>query len=200
MRGIRLEKLFSDGVLAPPEDSDAPWVFVEIQFRPDDTLYRRLHILIAEDSQAAIQRARRLTRPEYRAQLPEAVDWPELLDFVELAANPMGTARPRPITVAIQPRKPTHIPPKNFFQRPLAIPFRPARLDVQVLNTRQGAMLSTIPTNRPPSRPKTHPAAERVHPFVQNVPSWFGRPRYHPTIQAFPFPPFFFAPASSATK
>jgi predicted transposase/invertase (TIGR01784 family) len=145
-----------DGVLAPPEDSDAPWVFVEIQFQPDDSLYRRLfaevflflhrtdtprawravvlypdqsiervplgyasllslpeirrvdlsalsglvvneadgqdrkslgweilHILIAEDPQAAIQRARRLTRPEYRAQLPEAVDWPELLDFVE---------------------------------------------------------------------------------------------------------------------
>jgi len=137
-----------DGILAPPEDSDAPWVFVEIQFQPDDGLYRRLfaevflflhrsdpprawravvlypdqsieripvgytsllslpeirrvdlsalsgqdrkslgweilRILIAEDSEAAIQRARRLTRAEYRAQLPEAIDWPELLDFVE---------------------------------------------------------------------------------------------------------------------
>jgi conserved hypothetical protein (putative transposase or invertase) len=31
-----------DGVLAPPEDSDDPWLFVEVQFQPDDTLYRRL--------------------------------------------------------------------------------------------------------------------------------------------------------------
>jgi predicted transposase/invertase (TIGR01784 family) len=31
-----------DGILAPPEDSDAPWVFVEVQFQPDETLYRRL--------------------------------------------------------------------------------------------------------------------------------------------------------------
>jgi hypothetical protein len=57
-------------VLAPPEDSDAPWVFVEIQFRPDDTLYRRLHILIAEDSQAAIQRARRLLAPNIGHNCP----------------------------------------------------------------------------------------------------------------------------------
>ena len=31
-----------DGVLAPPEAGDDPWVFVEVQFHPDDTLYRRL--------------------------------------------------------------------------------------------------------------------------------------------------------------
>lgn len=31
-----------DGVLTPPEDSEEPWVFVEVQFQPDDTLYRRL--------------------------------------------------------------------------------------------------------------------------------------------------------------
>jgi len=31
-----------DGILAPPEDSDEPWVFVEVQFQPDETLYRRL--------------------------------------------------------------------------------------------------------------------------------------------------------------
>jgi predicted transposase YdaD len=31
-----------DGVLAPPADSEEPWVFVEVQFQPDDTLYRRL--------------------------------------------------------------------------------------------------------------------------------------------------------------
>jgi predicted transposase/invertase (TIGR01784 family) len=31
-----------DGVLAPPENSDDPWLFVEVQFQPDDTLYRRL--------------------------------------------------------------------------------------------------------------------------------------------------------------
>ncbi len=31
-----------DGVLSPPEDSDEPWVFVEVQFQPDETLYRRL--------------------------------------------------------------------------------------------------------------------------------------------------------------
>jgi len=31
-----------DGVLAPPPDSDEPWVFIEVQFQPDDNLYRRL--------------------------------------------------------------------------------------------------------------------------------------------------------------
>jgi predicted transposase/invertase (TIGR01784 family) len=31
-----------DGLLAPAEDSDEPWVFVEVQFQPDDGLYRRL--------------------------------------------------------------------------------------------------------------------------------------------------------------
>lgn len=31
-----------DGVLTPPEDSEEPWVFVEVQFQPDETLYRRL--------------------------------------------------------------------------------------------------------------------------------------------------------------
>lgn len=31
-----------DGVLAPIEDGDDPHVFIEVQFQPDDTLYRRL--------------------------------------------------------------------------------------------------------------------------------------------------------------
>ena len=31
-----------DGILAPREDSDDPWLFLEVQFQPDDTLYRRL--------------------------------------------------------------------------------------------------------------------------------------------------------------
>jgi predicted transposase/invertase (TIGR01784 family) len=31
-----------DGVLAPPEDSHDPWLFVEVQLQPDDALYRRL--------------------------------------------------------------------------------------------------------------------------------------------------------------
>lgn len=31
-----------DGVLAPAEESDEPWVFVEVQFQADETLYRRL--------------------------------------------------------------------------------------------------------------------------------------------------------------
>ena len=30
-----------DGVLAPHENSDDPWLFVEVQFQPDDHLYRR---------------------------------------------------------------------------------------------------------------------------------------------------------------
>ncbi len=29
-------------MLAPPLDSDEPWVFIEVQFQPDDNLYRRL--------------------------------------------------------------------------------------------------------------------------------------------------------------
>ncbi len=31
-----------DGVLAPREDGDEPWVFIEVQFHPDENLYRRL--------------------------------------------------------------------------------------------------------------------------------------------------------------
>ncbi|MEW6037076.1 MAG: Rpn family recombination-promoting nuclease/putative transposase [Pseudomonadota bacterium] len=31
-----------DGVLAPIEDGDDPYVFIEVQFQPDETLYRRL--------------------------------------------------------------------------------------------------------------------------------------------------------------
>jgi len=31
-----------DGILAPREDSDEPWLFLEVQFQPDDSLYRRL--------------------------------------------------------------------------------------------------------------------------------------------------------------
>ena len=31
-----------DGILAPPESSDDPWLFLEVQFQPDDSLYRRL--------------------------------------------------------------------------------------------------------------------------------------------------------------
>ena len=31
-----------DGILAPQEDSDDPWLFLEVQFQPDDSLYRRL--------------------------------------------------------------------------------------------------------------------------------------------------------------
>ncbi len=31
-----------DGLLAPTEDSDEPWIFVEVQFQPDDGFYRRL--------------------------------------------------------------------------------------------------------------------------------------------------------------
>jgi len=30
-----------DGILAPSEDSDDPWLFLEVQFQPDDSLYRR---------------------------------------------------------------------------------------------------------------------------------------------------------------
>ncbi len=31
-----------DGVLTPPEGSDAPWVFVEVQFQPQEDFYRRV--------------------------------------------------------------------------------------------------------------------------------------------------------------
>ena len=31
-----------DGVLAPREDGDEPWVFIEVQFQPDENFYRRL--------------------------------------------------------------------------------------------------------------------------------------------------------------
>ena len=36
-----------DGILAPPTASDAPWVFVEVQYQPDPTLYQRLFAEIA---------------------------------------------------------------------------------------------------------------------------------------------------------
>lgn len=31
-----------DGLLAPPDEGDEPWVFIEVQFQPDESLYRRL--------------------------------------------------------------------------------------------------------------------------------------------------------------
>ncbi|QXP84029.1 Rpn family recombination-promoting nuclease/putative transposase [Methylococcus sp. Mc7] len=52
-----------DGVLAPIEDSDDPYVFIEVQFQPDETLYRRLFAEIF----LYLQRA------------PQACDWRALV-------------------------------------------------------------------------------------------------------------------------